>query len=54
MGLASGVDHTFTYGMKKFEIYSGRRSYFEGEVIYAENLLRGSGLAIQCNGLQMK
>ncbi|WP_243093007.1 hypothetical protein [Roseburia sp. AF25-25LB] len=37
MGSASGVDHTFDYGMNSLELYLGKKNYFEGNVIYAED-----------------
>lgn len=37
MGSASGVDHTFDYGLNVIELYSGNRSYFTGKTIYDEN-----------------
>ena len=31
MGSASGVDHTFDYGMNSLELYLGKKNYFEGK-----------------------
>lgn len=42
MGSASGVDHTFDYGMNSLELYLGK-NYFEGNVIYAEDDYKHNG-----------
>lgn len=43
MGSASGVDHTFDYGMNSLELYLGKKNYFEGNVIYAEDDYKHNG-----------
>lgn len=43
MGSAVGVDHTFDYGMKSIELYSGNRNYFEGDTIYEKDDYKHTG-----------
>ena len=42
-GFGIRVDHTFDYGMNSLELYLGKKNYFEGNVIYAEDDYKHNG-----------